>query len=464
MTDHFNFSDTICAPATTTGGALAIIRIDGEEAVSIVNTICSKDLTACQGGTFVYDTILDKYEPLDDVIISIFRAPHSFTGNESVEISCHGSSYIVQRMLTLLQKHGCRMARPGEFTQRAFMNGKMDLARAEAVADLIASSTAAAHHMAMNQMRGGFSKALGVLRDKLLHLCSMLELELDFSDHEDLTFASRDELISLTTDTLKKIEELISGFDLGNAIKNGIPVAIVGQPNAGKSTLLNALVGEEKAIVSDIRGTTRDAIEDTVNIDGTLFRFIDTAGLRSTTDSIEKLGIKKTFDKIKEADVILWVIDATRPYEDYLSLAEDIRVRDKKLIVALNKCDATETAHPISEIKNALQEHFGEAYIIAISAKQGIGMETLTAHLAQTAVDTKLATNNVIVSNARHREALCGAASALHRALDALHQQISGDLVSEDLRSAIYHLSDIVGDVTSQDVLNNIFSHFCVGK
>lgn len=465
-------SDTICAPATPTGGALAIVRVSGPDALKAVDELFSRDLAKRPGGSLTFGTLRDGADPLDEVVVSVYRAPHSFTGEDSVEISCHGSPYIVQRLLALLQQQGCRAARPGEFTQRAFLNGKMDLTRAEAVADIISATTQAAHRMAMSQMRGHFSKRLGQLRERLLHLCSLLELELDFSDHEDLTFANRDELQTLMTSAIEEIDKLADSFALGNVLKQGIPVAIVGQPNVGKSTLLNALLGEERAIVSDVRGTTRDAIEDMVNIGGTLFRFIDTAGLRQTTDTVERLGIARTLTKLQDATVVLWVLDALLLRTDFEALAPSLlpRLEGKQLVLVVNKCDlAMDTAMATKKVETDLQDLLttcpeGTHYVL-ISAKGGSGLPELTSKLLQITSKPTTATGfDVIVSNARHHDALVPAADALRRALQSLRQGLPADLVTEDLREAIHHLSEITGDITSQDILNRVFSKFCIGK
>lgn len=465
-------TDTICAPATPTGGALAVLRVSGPEALKAVDNIFSHDLVSRPGGSLTFGTLRDGVEPLDEVVVAVYRAPHSFTGEDSVEISCHGSLYIVRRLLALLQQQGCRAARPGEFTQRAFLNGKMDLTRAEAVADIISASTKAAHRMAMSQMRGHFSQRLGQLRERLLQLCSLLELELDFSDHEDLTFASRDDLQALMTGAIEEIDKLAGSFALGNVLKQGIPVAIVGQPNVGKSTLLNALLGEDRAIVSDVRGTTRDAIEDTVNIGGTLFRFIDTAGLRRTTDTVEQLGIARTLAKLQDATVVLWVLDALLLRTDFEALAPSLlpRVEGKQLILVVNKCDlAMDTAMATKKVEEQLQNLLAacpeETHHVLVSAKAGAGLPELTAKLVQiTSMPATASGSDVIVSNARHHEALLSAADALRRAIQSLRLGLTVDLVSEDLREAIRHLSEITGDITSQDILNRVFSKFCIGK
>ena len=410
-------------------------------------------------------------EAIDEVLVSLFRAPHSYTGEDSVEFSCHGSYYILNKVVELLLAQGCRMARPGEYTERAFLNGKMDLSQAEAVADLIASTTEANHRMAMQQMRGGFSKELRTLRDQLLHITSLLELELDFSDHEELEFASRSELLALAERIRNHISTLCQSFRLGNALKRGVPVALVGETNAGKSTLLNALVGEERALVSNVHGTTRDTIEETVNVGGTLVRFIDTAGIRETSDTVERMGIERTFDKMAEADIVLWLIDLTVYQAQYDELAEKIgaQVQGKHLVVLLNKTDLVSES-TINEAKQYISGQLNNAVptpmLLTLSAQSGSGLNQLKQLLAAS-LSTLQAENNstgTIVSNLRHYEALSAALSATDRVIEGLHQGLSGDFVSQDLRECIYHLSDIVGEVTTDQVLGNIFKHFCVGK
>lgn len=423
---------TICALATPTGGALAIIRISGPQAIEIVSDICQRDFSTKKGGTVNYTHIREGEELVDEVMVSIFRAPHSYTGEDSVEISCHGSQYIVSRILELLVKKGCRMAMPGEYTQRAFLNGKLDLSQAEAVADLIASTNKATHDMAMSQLRGNFSSELAQLRDQLLHLTSLLELELDFSDHEELEFADRTELLTLAKTIDNRVRYLADTFQAGNALKNGIPVAIIGAPNVGKSTLLNALVGEERAIVSDIQGTTRDAIEDTIQLGGITFRFIDTAGIRHTDDQIERLGIDRSLAASQQARIILMMTEPGVPYPD-------IPIREDQTVIRIeNKTDS-------------------------FQAKFGVGLDTLCQRLIDSA--PKLPEGDVIVTSARHHEALLHAHDTLTRVIDGLANQLPSDLVAEDLRLTITHLADITGGViTPQETLYNIFSHFCVGK
>ncbi|MCR5366574.1 MAG: tRNA uridine-5-carboxymethylaminomethyl(34) synthesis GTPase MnmE [Prevotella sp.] len=424
--------ETICALATAPGGALGIIRISGDQSLEILSRIFSKDMTGAKPNTVCYGHIRDGAEVVDECMVSVFKAPHSYTGEDSAEISCHGSRYILNKVLELLVQNGCRMAEPGEYTMRAYLNGKMDLSQAEAVADLIASTNKATHQMAMSQLRGGISTELSRLREQLLKLTSLLELELDFSDHEDLEFADRSELLALAQQTDVHISRLAESFHAGNALKNGIPVAIVGAPNVGKSTLLNALVGEERAIVSDIQGTTRDAIEDTIQLGGITFRFIDTAGIRHTDDQIELMGIDRSIAAAQRAQIILMMTQPGTPYPD-------IPVRDDQTLI---------------RIENKT-EHF--------QAKYGVGLDQLRQQLIDAA--PKTSDNDVIVTNARHYEALCRAHSHLLRVINGLQQQMSGDLLSEDLRQTLDTLAEITGgQITPNEVLGNIFSHFCVGK
>lgn len=482
-----NTQDTICAIATAQGGAISIIRISGRDAINITDKIFyaagnkHTPLAERPANTITFGLIKNgNDEIIDEVLVSIFRAPHSYTGEDSVEISCHGSSYILQQVMQLLINNGCRAAGPGEYTQRAFLNGKMDLSQAEAVADLIAATSAATHRMAMNQMRGGFSRELSILREKLLHLTSLMELELDFSDHEELEFADRSELKDIASQIERVISHLTNSFSMGNALKNGVPVAIVGETNAGKSTLLNALLNEERAIVSDIHGTTRDVIEDTINLEGITFRFIDTAGIRETTDAIETLGIERSFQKLDQANIVLWVIDATYAEEQFKQLSDQIipRCKDKHLIIVLNKFDLLDDRAK-ELLTNSINNKEGdnssfttilgnvpkECVVMSLSAKNKDGLQGLQKQLISYTTIPDMSQNDIVVSNIRHYEALKHALDAIHRVQDGLNAQLSGDLISEDLRQCLFHLAEIVGgEITTDEVLGNIFKHFCIGK
>ena len=437
-------SDNICAIATAVGGAIGVIRVSGPEAVGIVAGVFSKDISQAKGYTMHHGYI----EGIDEVIVTVCRAPHSYTGEDTVEISCHGSAYILSQVLNLLVEKGCRLAGPGEFTKRAYLNGKMDLSQAEAVADVIASQTAVQHRVAMQQMRGGISSKLQVLRDELLHLTSLLELELDFSDHEELEFADRTELEKLADTINNEIQRLSSSFREGNAIKNGIPVAIIGAPNVGKSTLLNALLHDDRAIVSDIQGTTRDLIEDTMTIGGYLFRFIDTAGIRNTDDTIELMGIERSLKAAEKAQIIILLADEKSPFPD---------IQEKEhqhIIYVINKSDKLKPDH--QSLHSALE----------ISALHGSGIKELEERLLSIATSSnKIGTDEVIITNQRHKQALDTAAADIQRAMQSMHMSLSGDLISEDLRLCINHLSDILGGtITTNEVLGNIFKNFCIGK
>lgn len=449
-------NDTICAIATSAGGAIGIIRLSGPDAIDIASRICRKELLAYAPRTAhllpIYEMADDTEHPtpLDEALVTLFREPHSYTGEDSVEFSLHGSSYILQSTLQALINLGARQAAPGEFTQRAFLNGKLDLSQAEAVADLIASTNRAMHHVAMSQLRGHFSSELKLLRDQLLRLTSLLELELDFSDHEELEFANRTELLDLAQRIDSRISQLAQSFKTGNAMKNGIPVAIIGAPNVGKSTLLNALLGEERAIVSDIEGTTRDSIEDTIQLDGITFRFIDTAGIRHTDDKIEQLGINRSLAAVKRAGIVILMTEPKVPFPEL-----PIR-NDQTIIRVVNKVDTNSTP-PTSK------ESISAQPTLHISAKYNIGLDTLRQQLIDAV--PKDADADVIVTTVRHYEALLRAHDALTRVIDGFSIQLPSDLIAEDLRQTLDALADITGGaITPQETLNNIFSHFCVGK
>lgn len=460
--------DTICAVSTAPGaGGVAVIRVSGTDAIRICDTIFvpkieGKNLQSQKAYTLRYGSIRRGEELIDDVLVALFRAPHSFTGEDTVEITCHGSVYIQQQILQLLIEKGCRSALPGEYTQRAFLNGKMDLSQAEAVADLIASTSAGMHKLAINQMRGSFSNELTKLRSQLLDFTSLIELELDFSE-EDVEFADRTNLKQLATNIEQLIHKLADSFSVGNAIKNGIPVAIIGETNAGKSTLLNLLVGEERAIVSDIHGTTRDVIEDTINLSGITFRFIDTAGIRETNDTIESLGIERTFQKLRQASIVLWVIDLTSPSEQIEELAQTIipQTEGKKVILVFNKSDL------LSPEELAIkQELLGKvpADRLYISAKQQANTEILKQYLIQAAALPEVSQNDVIVTNVRHYEALTKAHEAILRVINGLEMNISGDFLSQDIRECMHYLGEITGQISNDEILGNIFGKFCIGK
>jgi tRNA modification GTPase len=463
--------DTICAIATAQGGAIATIRVSGPQAIDITERIFipatnGKKLADQASHTLTFGRIHDGGELLDEVLVALFRAPRSYTGENSTEITCHGSPYILQHVMQLLVNAGCRIARPGEFTQCAFLNGKIDLSQAEAVADLIVSTSAATHRLAINQMRGGFSRELAGLRGQLLDFASLIELELDFSE-EDVEFADRKELCRLAGDIERVIARLVDSFSVGNAIRNGVPVAIIGETNAGKSTLLNVLLNDEKAIVSEIHGTTRDAIEDTAHIDGVTFRFIDTAGIRDTEDAIENLGIERTFQKIEQAEIVLWVMDSWSAHQQIQHLSSKVLplVENKQLIFVLNKTDLLSAepqeehlALPLSLIAGENIRH------ISISAKQRTQTDRLQQMLVEAAHLPTVTQNDVIVTNVRHYEALTKALEAIRRVQQGLKTHISEDFLAQDIREAIFHLNDIIGEVTSDQVLRNIFERFCIGK
>jgi tRNA modification GTPase len=446
-------NETICALATAAGGAIGIIRISGPKSLEILSHVFTKDISNAQPYTIHYGNIKDGTEVVDEVLVSVFRAPHSYTGEESAEISCHGSRYILNKVLALLIANGCRQAGPGEFTQLAYLNGKMDLSQAEAVADLIASTNQATHQIAMSQLRGHFSSKLAQLREQLLKLTSLLELELDFSDHEDLEFADRSELLELAKTIDNHVNRLAYSFQTGQALKQGIPVAIVGKTNVGKSTLLNRLLKDDRAIVSDIHGTTRDTIEDTIDINGITFRFIDTAGIRQTQDEVEQIGITRTYAAIDKARIVLWLIDAEPSTEEINDVLQ--RTENKKLIVIKNKADKAD-----NNSYNSLKLPF-----ITISAKFGTGIDELEQAIYEAADIPALTENDIIVTNARHYDALVRAHDSIQRVIDGLQIQLSGDLLSEDLRQALDTLAEITGgQITPNEVLGNIFKNFCVGK
>ena len=456
-------NNTICAIATAPGGAISIIRISGPEAISIADKVfrpigSNLSLSQRKAYTLAFGNIINAdNEIVDEVLVSIFRAPHSYTGEDSVEISCHGSSYILQQVMFLLTENGCLPAGPGEFTQRAFLNGKMDLSQAEAVADLISSTNKATHDMALSQLKGHFSNELSELRAHLLKLTSLLELEIDFSDHEDLEFADRSELYTLANDIHQHLVSLSRSFEVGNALKNGIPVAIVGNTNVGKSTLLNHLLHEEKAIVSDVHGTTRDFIEDTTIINGIQFRFVDTAGIRKTDDIVENIGIERTFQKMQEAKIVLWLIDQQPTEAEIESIKE--RVEGKKLIVVRNKIDKS-TAHSTFNIQHSTFT------TVDISAKYGTNLPLLERLIVEAADIPQISESDIVITSARHYSALLHADESLQHVIASMDLGLSGDLLAEDLRMVIEHLAEITGEerITSQETLNSIFSSYCIGK
>ena len=475
-------TSTICAVSTASGGAIGVVRVSGSQAISVTEHIFravnGKPLSDCKASSLTFGHIVDENEQVvDEVLVSLFRAPHSYTGEDATEISCHGSSYILQRVVQLLLAAGCEAAAPGEFTQRAFLNGKMDLSQAEAVADVIASTTAASHQVAMSQMRGDFSKQLGVLREQLVHLTSLLELELDFSDHEDLEFADRSALDAIAAQIESVTQRLAASFATGNVLKNGLPVAIVGSTNSGKSTLLNALLHDDRAIVSDVHGTTRDVIEDTFTLGGTLFRFIDTAGLRSTDDVVEQMGIARSRQKLEEAKIVLFVVDATQVASQMEALGTEIleAMNGRPLVVLFNKADLLEEkamkdllAQPLNHwTSGASLSSQQEAPIVklSISAKEGLGLDTLTDTLVGLAQENTTSAGDIIVTNARHYAALTAALADIRRVRQGLSTHLSGDFVAQDLRECLFHLAEITGGaVTTDEVLGTIFKNFCVGK
>ena len=470
-----NQEECICALATPAGGAIGIIRLSGHDAITLTDKIFQsangKSLEEAKPYTLHYGEIKDKDgNTIDDVLVSVFRAPHSYTGENSTEISCHGSRYILQQVLHRFTEVGCRQAEPGEYTRRAYLNGKMDLSQAEAVADLIASTNKATHKMALSQLKGHFSNELSLLREKLLKMTSLLELELDFSDHEELEFADRSDLQALAEEINHKITTLAHSFETGNALKQGVAVAIVGKTNVGKSTLLNRLLHEEKAIVSDIHGTTRDVIEDTTLIDGITFRFIDTAGIRKTDDVVENIGIERTFQKMEEAKIVIWLLDE----QPSASEIEEMKLKNqgKKLLVVFNKMDKLENdklafdklTHSCGSDSSEPEASEGESPLF-ISARTGENVSSLEKALVRAADIPEITENDVIITSARHYEALLRAHDSLSRVLESMEMGMSGDIIAEDLKMVLEELGEITGgQISSQETLNNIFKHFCIGK
>lgn len=459
---NHHFKNTITALSTPNGkGAIALIRITGSETLKILNQVFSKDLTEAKGNTIHFGLIKDNDILVDEVLVSVFKGPHSYTGEDLAEISCHASPYIIRKILSLLMKNGCEAATPGEFTMRAFMNKKMDLSQAEAVADLISSQSEAAHKLAMQQVRGGFSKEISVLREQLIHFASLLELELDFSE-EDVEFADRSEFLKLIDNLIFSVKKLADSFEFGNVIKNGIPVAIIGVPNVGKSTLLNALLNENRALVSEIAGTTRDTIEDIVTIKGVDFRFIDTAGLRETKDVVENMGIERTYDKIKDSSILLYLIDGgninKKEIQKNISAIRKRAGENKKLWVIINKSDLIKK---IEEVKMDLHDLEN---VMFLSAKDNIGVDELKNHLFEFVLNNSFAQQELVVTNARHHAALSKALNSLSLVKEGMKNKIPGDLVAVDVRQSLYHLSEITGDISTDDLLGSIFSKFCIGK
>ncbi|MBE9490402.1 MAG: tRNA uridine-5-carboxymethylaminomethyl(34) synthesis GTPase MnmE [Bacteroidetes bacterium] len=466
-----SYTDNIIALATPSGvGAIAVIRISGNDAITLCNSffksISGKQLVHQKSHTIHLGHIIDKDRIIDEVLASVFKNPQSYTGENVVEISCHGSIYIQREIIQLFLRNGCRIANPGEFTLRAFLNGKLDLSQAEAVADLISSDSEASHQVAMQQMRGGFSNEIKMLRDELLNFASLIELELDFAE-EDVEFANREQFIDLVSRIIKVLKHLIDSFAIGNVIKNGIPVAIVGEPNVGKSTLLNALLNEEKAIVSEIAGTTRDAIEDELIIGGISFRFIDTAGIRDTEDAIESIGIKKTFEKLELSQVVIYLIDASE-YNSSIKEIKNIQKKfpEKPLIVIANKVDklSDEEKEILKGKLSIILRESKKSQIQFLSAKNNIGIEELKQKLLQFINTGALRNNDIIVTNSRHYDALLKALEEMQKVQQGIDSGLSGDLLAIDIRQALYHFGEITGEITSDDLLGNIFANFCIGK
>ena len=475
-----NQEECICALATPAGGAIGIIRLSGSDAITLTDKIFhsanGKSLEEAKPYTLHYGEIKDKDgNTIDDVLVGVFRVPHSYTGENSTEISCHGSRYILQQVLHRFTEVGCRQAEPGEYTRRAYLNGKMDLSQAEAVADLIASTNKATHKMALSQLKGHFSNELSLLREKLLKMTSLLELELDFSDHEELEFADRSELQALAEEINHKITTLAHSFETGNALKQGVAVAIVGKTNVGKSTLLNRLLHEEKAIVSDIHGTTRDVIEDTTLIDGITFRFIDTAGIRKTDDVVENIGIERTFQKMEEAKIVIWLLDE----QPSVSEIEEMKQKNqgKKLLVVFNKMDKLENdklafdkfthffGSDSSRTDSSSSDSSESESPLFISARTGENVSSLEQALVKAADIPEITENDVIITSARHYDALLRAQTSLSRVLESMEAGMSGDIIAEDLKMVLEELGEITGgQISSQETLNNIFKHFCIGK
>jgi len=459
-------NDTIIALATPSGaGAIAVIRLSGPDAIQMVDSVFksihAKKLSTQKTHTIHLGHIIDASRPLDEVLVSVFKNPTSYTGEDVIEISCHGSSYIQQEIIQLFVRNGARIANPGEFTLRAFLNAKLDLSQAEAVADLIASDNKASHQIAIQQMRGGFSNEIKALRDELLNFASLIELELDFSE-EDVEFADRKQFENLVTRIISVLKHLIDSFSTGNVIKNGIPISIIGAPNVGKSTLLNALLNEDKAIVSAIAGTTRDAIEDELTIEGIKFRFIDTAGIRNTDDTIESIGIKKTFEKITQSQVVLYLLDASKvstpTVQDFNTDIRKIQEHypDKQLIVVANKMDQADKAF--------IESSFVYPHTLYTSAKSGLGIDTLKTKLLEFVNTGALRNNDTIITNSRHYDSLLKALAEVQKVKQGMDAKLSGDLLAIDIRQALYHFGEITGEITSDDLLGNIFANFCIGK